>query len=288
MEKGKSIDRADMVLGLFLDGMTTNSSNQVAIDDQGEDSMNKDNKQKAPIEKRFEYKGLPIHVQVHPPMVQHVVQYQNQRYHPGMPLVYPGASSSTVVTPQYTYIGASSSTVVTPQYTYHPGMPLANPGLDKDSKQKLKAMQRCGQPIPCGAFNNDGSIYAYAVCYDCSKGAENHNPTTAKNCIYLHLPQDFEVKGKPRAGSTGNAKEKKKHQERIAENKRKRGKIGGKNEYKNYPTRLFDEAQIHTFMISHGSVSSWPRQIHDRIWRCRKFFLSILPDDFVSLGLQSR
>ncbi|PNX76674.1 rae1-like protein, partial [Trifolium pratense] len=33
---------------------------------------------------------------------------------------------------------------------------------DKDSKQRLKAMQRCNQPIPCGAFNNDGSIYAYA------------------------------------------------------------------------------------------------------------------------------
>ncbi|KAI5399623.1 Poly(A)+ RNA export protein rae1 [Lathyrus oleraceus] len=65
---------------------------------------------------------------------------------------------------------------------------------DKDSKQRLKAMQRCGQPIPCGAFNNDGSIYAYAVCYDWSKGAENHNPSTAKNCIYLHLPQEDERK----------------------------------------------------------------------------------------------
>ncbi|CAL0308629.1 hypothetical protein TanjilG_08340 [Lupinus angustifolius] len=74
---------------------------------------------------------------------------------------------------------------------------------DKDSKQRLKAMQRCSQPIPCGTFNNDGSIYAYAVCYDWSKGAENHNPSTAKNYIYLHLPQESEVKGKPRAGATG-------------------------------------------------------------------------------------
>ncbi|KAB1213606.1 hypothetical protein CJ030_MR5G012388 [Morella rubra] len=47
---------------------------------------------------------------------------------------------------------------------------------DKDSKQRLKAMARCSQPIPCSTFNNDGSIYAYAVCYDWSKGAENHNP----------------------------------------------------------------------------------------------------------------
>ncbi|KAL9325026.1 hypothetical protein ACSQ67_005671 [Phaseolus vulgaris] len=74
---------------------------------------------------------------------------------------------------------------------------------DKDSKQRLKAMQRCSQPIPCSAFNNDGSIFAYAVCYDWSKGAENHNPAAAKNYIYLHLPQESEVKGKPRAGATG-------------------------------------------------------------------------------------
>lgn len=26
-----------------------------------------------------------------------------------------------------------------------------------------QAMQRCSQPIPCSAFNNDGSIFAYAV-----------------------------------------------------------------------------------------------------------------------------
>ncbi|KAK6156892.1 hypothetical protein DH2020_011140 [Rehmannia glutinosa] len=60
---------------------------------------------------------------------------------------------------------------------------------DKDSKQRLKAMLRCSQPIPCSSFNNDGSIFAYSVCYDWSKGAENHNPSTAKSYIYLHLPQ---------------------------------------------------------------------------------------------------
>ncbi|KAK9166512.1 hypothetical protein Scep_001703 [Stephania cephalantha] len=83
---------------------------------------------------------------------------------------------------------------------------------DKDSKQRLKAMSRCPLPIPCSSFNNDGSIFAYAwidlllqVCYDWSKGAENHNPATAKTNIYLHLPQDVEVKGKPRIG-TGSRK----------------------------------------------------------------------------------
>ncbi|KVI01827.1 G-protein beta WD-40 repeat-containing protein [Cynara cardunculus var. scolymus] len=47
---------------------------------------------------------------------------------------------------------------------------------DKDSKQRLKAMSRCNQAIPCSSFNNDGSIYAYA---------------------------ESEVKGKPRAGTVG-------------------------------------------------------------------------------------
>ncbi|MED6133938.1 Poly(A)+ RNA export protein rae1 [Stylosanthes scabra] len=74
---------------------------------------------------------------------------------------------------------------------------------DKDSKQRLKAMLRCNQPIPCSTFNNDGSIFAYSVCYDWSKGAENYNPATAKTYIFLHLPQESEVKGKPRIGATG-------------------------------------------------------------------------------------
>ncbi|PHU02301.1 Protein RAE1 [Capsicum chinense] len=63
-------------------------------------------------------------------------------------------------------------------------------------------MSRCSQPIPCSAFNSDGSIYAYAVCYDWSKGAENHNPSTAKTSIYLHFPQESDVKGKPRIASS--------------------------------------------------------------------------------------
>ncbi|KAI3956728.1 hypothetical protein MKW92_048379 [Papaver armeniacum] len=46
------------------------------------------------------------------------------------------------------------------------------------------------------AFNDDGSIYAYAVCYDWSKGAENHKPATARASIFLHLPPDSDVKPK--------------------------------------------------------------------------------------------
>lgn len=61
----------------------------------------------APVEKRFEYKGPSICVQVHPPVVQPVMQYLNQGYHPGMLLAYPGAQSPDVATPQYAYTWAS-------------------------------------------------------------------------------------------------------------------------------------------------------------------------------------
>ncbi|GJS26006.1 hypothetical protein Tco_0486626 [Tanacetum coccineum] len=46
----------------------------------------------------------------------------------------------------------------------------------------VQAMLRCNQPITCGSFNNDGSMYAYG-------GAENHNAATTKTSIYVHLPQ---------------------------------------------------------------------------------------------------
>lgn len=46
LEETKSIERGDMVLGLFLDSMTMEFSNQVVIDKQAEDSLKKDNKHK--------------------------------------------------------------------------------------------------------------------------------------------------------------------------------------------------------------------------------------------------
>lgn len=73
---------------------------------------------------------------------------------------------------------------------------------DKDSKQRLKAMQKCGAPIPCGDFNLDGSIYAYAVSYDWSRGYADYNPATAKNLIYLHASQDTEVKSRGKANNS--------------------------------------------------------------------------------------
>ncbi|KAI5429816.1 hypothetical protein KIW84_034415 [Lathyrus oleraceus] len=46
MEETRSIDRADLVLGLFLDSMTSGFLNQVVIDEHIEDSLKKDNKPK--------------------------------------------------------------------------------------------------------------------------------------------------------------------------------------------------------------------------------------------------
>lgn len=45
MEKDKSIDRVDIVLGLLLDSVTMNCPNQVVIDEQVEYSLKEDNKQ---------------------------------------------------------------------------------------------------------------------------------------------------------------------------------------------------------------------------------------------------
>jgi len=70
---------------------------------------------------------------------------------------------------------------------------------DKDSKQRLKQMAKCVAPIPCGAFNRDGSIYAYAVSYDWSKGGQDPMAQTGQNNIFLHAVQESEVKPRPPA-----------------------------------------------------------------------------------------
>jgi len=69
---------------------------------------------------------------------------------------------------------------------------------DKDTKQRLKAMQPASQPIPCCCFNGDGSILAYALSYDWSRGHSEYNPSQAQNHIMLHAVQENEVKSKPR------------------------------------------------------------------------------------------
>ena len=70
---------------------------------------------------------------------------------------------------------------------------------DKDSKQRLKAMAKSNAPIPCGAFNRDGSIYSYAVSYDWSHGYGDQGAAAgAKHHILLHPTQEAEVKNRQR------------------------------------------------------------------------------------------
>ena len=58
-------------------------------------------------------------------------------------------------------------------------------------------MQKCNAPITDGAYSSDGSIYAYAVCYDWSRGHAEHNPATSKSHILLHATNDNEVPPPP-------------------------------------------------------------------------------------------
>jgi len=63
---------------------------------------------------------------------------------------------------------------------------------DKDSKQRLMAFKKCDRPISCAAFNPAGSLYAYALSYDWSRGSESHSPANP-NTIMLHKVQKDEI-----------------------------------------------------------------------------------------------
>mmetsp|Transcript_71976 Transcript_71976/g.197088 ORF Transcript_71976/g.197088 Transcript_71976/m.197088 type:complete len:342 (-) Transcript_71976:14-1039(-) len=65
---------------------------------------------------------------------------------------------------------------------------------DKDSRQRLKAFNKASMAIPVGAFNRDGTIFAYAVSYDWSKGSEHYNPRT--NHLLLHSVPEAEIKSR--------------------------------------------------------------------------------------------
>lgn len=68
---------------------------------------------------------------------------------------------------------------------------------DKDSKQRLKMFNKNDAPITCSAFNANGSIYAYAVGYDWSKGIEYASKMRTVQ-IWLHAVQDLEIKPRPK------------------------------------------------------------------------------------------
>lgn len=72
---------------------------------------------------------------------------------------------------------------------------------DKDNKHRLKQFNRLNQPITASAFSHDGSIFAYAVGYDWSKGAAHHNPAD-KKYVLLHGVEPTQIKGKASGKNT--------------------------------------------------------------------------------------
>lgn len=60
---------------------------------------------------------------------------------------------------------------------------------DKDARTKLKTSDACTQPITACCFNAEGSIFAYSIGYDWTKGHEYYN-TNVKPAIYLRSCAD--------------------------------------------------------------------------------------------------
>ncbi|GAB7348282.1 hypothetical protein MBLNU459_g6263t1 [Dothideomycetes sp. NU459] len=67
---------------------------------------------------------------------------------------------------------------------------------DKDAKHRLKGYPEVGGTISATDFNRTGSIFAYAVSYDWSKGYANNNQNLP-NKIMLHPVQPDECKPRP-------------------------------------------------------------------------------------------
>jgi len=67
---------------------------------------------------------------------------------------------------------------------------------DGVAKHRLKGYPTVGGTISATAFNSNGSIFAYAVSYDWSKGYASNNPQYP-NKIMLHPVNGDECKPRP-------------------------------------------------------------------------------------------
>lgn len=67
---------------------------------------------------------------------------------------------------------------------------------DKDAKHRLKGYPNVGGSITSTTFNKNGSIFAYAVSYDWSKGYQ-HNTQNYPIKVMLHPVQNDECKPRP-------------------------------------------------------------------------------------------
>ena len=70
---------------------------------------------------------------------------------------------------------------------------------DKDAKNRLKGYPEVGGTISTTAFNRSGSIFAYAVSYDWSKGFSANTPQLP-NKVMLHAVVGDECKPRPKTG----------------------------------------------------------------------------------------
>jgi mRNA export factor len=67
---------------------------------------------------------------------------------------------------------------------------------DKDAKHRLKGYPNVGGTISSTAFNRNGSIFAYAVSYDWSKGFSANTPNYVTK-VMLHPVGTEECKPRP-------------------------------------------------------------------------------------------
>jgi mRNA export factor len=67
---------------------------------------------------------------------------------------------------------------------------------DGGAKHRLKGYPTVGGPITATTFNKDGTIFAYAVGYDWSKGYSANNPSIVTK-VMLHPVQGDECKPRP-------------------------------------------------------------------------------------------
>jgi mRNA export factor len=90
--------------------------------------------------------------------------------------------------------------------SFHPYGTFATAGSDgvytfwdKDAKQRLKLFNRSPNSITASCFNREGSIYAYALGYDWSKGVEYYQRQKEPCTLMLKAVQEAEIAKKPPA-----------------------------------------------------------------------------------------
>lgn len=68
---------------------------------------------------------------------------------------------------------------------------------DKEARNRIKSFPGLGSPISTVGFNRNGSLFAYAMSYDWSKGYEFNTPNTT-NQVRIHVCKEEEFKPKPK------------------------------------------------------------------------------------------